>query len=457
MSVAAARNREFFGKVSGSYRVQAADTGLLTLVAAPRLATIFVQKIHIEVTTPGGAELWTFQDGQGNVLVPSVSAAAVAHFDFNFGPDGVPCTAATAFVLNITGATGAIGWITWEAFQQLVPVIDYASMILALNPLGYWRFEESAGSVLEDASGNAHHAFGGGAAFSGVNTSPMRNVIYQRPSARSDGTFGIESLTMDGCGVYPITVTLSPSIVTPTGTITVTWAGIPAAMQAASNWISISKVGRSQSNFAGWQYITNTGAGSMAMAVNAHNPLPLEPGLYDVYLNYADSYNMLQRVLGQLVISPSGPSGGVVSSPSPAPLVLGTTCTFECWLNLHGFQGAGAYGFIVGDTGGVGLYVKNAAGLYYLDLYYGADHLSSPFLLDTPYHHAVVCNAGAVTFYRNGVPAGTAAAFPGATVSGLFNNVPTGPLGYVADIDDLVVYGTALTPDIIADHAARWT
>jgi len=457
MTVAYARNRGSFGKLSGSYRVLAADTGLIALVPAPRRSTIFVQKIHIEVTTPVGAELWTFQDGQGIPLVPSVSAAAVAHFDFDFGPDGVPCTAATAFVLNITGATGAIGWITWEAFQQLVPVIDYASLILALAPLAYWRLEESIGSVFEDASGNAHHAFGGGAGFSAGVTTPMRNVIYRRPSARRDDTYGIQSLAMDGCGVYPITVTVSPSTVTPTGAITVTWAGIPAVMQAASNWISISKVGRAQSSFSGWQYITNSGAGSMAMAVNAHSTLPLDPGLYDVYLNYADSNNILQRVLGQLVISPSGPSGGVVSSPSPAPLVLGTTCTFECWLNLHGFQAAGGYGFIVGDTGGVGLYTAKVAGLNYIDLYYAGDHLSSAIQFDMPYYIAVVCKAGAVTFYLNGQPAGTAAGFPGMTITGLFSNNPTGPLGLVADIDDLIVYGTALTPDIIAAHAARWT
>jgi hypothetical protein len=104
--------------VSGAYRVQAADTGVIPLVPAHAKSTIFVQKIHIEVTTPAGSELWTFQDGSAVPIKPSVSAAAVAHFDFDYGPDGVPCTEATAFNLNVTGATGAIGWITWEAYKK---------------------------------------------------------------------------------------------------------------------------------------------------------------------------------------------------------------------------------------------------------------------------------------------------------------------------------------------------
>lgn len=112
-------NREFFGSVSGNYRILNADTGLIVLVPAIPAHTVFVQKLHIEVTTITGAELWTFQDGAGIPIVPSVSAAAIAHFDFDFGPDGVPCTEATALVLNITGAVGAVGQLTWEGFKKL--------------------------------------------------------------------------------------------------------------------------------------------------------------------------------------------------------------------------------------------------------------------------------------------------------------------------------------------------
>jgi hypothetical protein len=114
-----AYHREAYGSVSGTYRVQAADTGLITLVPLILLQTIFLQKLHIQVTTLTAAELWTIQDGAAVLLVPNVSAAAVAHFDFDFGPQGSPCTEAQSLVLNVTGATGAVGTITWEAYKKL--------------------------------------------------------------------------------------------------------------------------------------------------------------------------------------------------------------------------------------------------------------------------------------------------------------------------------------------------
>jgi hypothetical protein len=99
--------------------VLATDTGVVPLVPAIPKHTIFIQKIHTEVTTLTASETWTFQDGAGNLLVPSVSAGAVAHFDFDFGPDGIPCAEGTAFNLNIAGATGAGGWNSWEGYAKL--------------------------------------------------------------------------------------------------------------------------------------------------------------------------------------------------------------------------------------------------------------------------------------------------------------------------------------------------
>lgn len=121
MSDAYLRNREFFGNLSGSRRVLATDTGILQLIAAIPKNSIFVQKMHVEVTTLTASELWTFQDGAATPvpIVPSVSAAAIAHFDFDMGPDGVPCTEGTAFNLNVSGATGAVGWVSWEGFKKL--------------------------------------------------------------------------------------------------------------------------------------------------------------------------------------------------------------------------------------------------------------------------------------------------------------------------------------------------
>jgi hypothetical protein len=113
------RLRQFFGPTSGRYRVQATDTGVIVLLPAVAKHTHLIQKLHIEVTTLAASELWSFQDGAGVPIVPNVSAASIAHFDFDFGPDGVPCTEGTAFNLNVSGATGAVGWVTWDSFKKL--------------------------------------------------------------------------------------------------------------------------------------------------------------------------------------------------------------------------------------------------------------------------------------------------------------------------------------------------
>ena len=117
------RKRSFYQDISGSYRSVAADTGIIHLVAAPANSndTYYIQKLHIEITTVnGGGELYTFQDGAGTPIpiVPSIATSAIAHFDFDFGPEGVPCTQGTSFDLNITAATGAISWISWEGYKK---------------------------------------------------------------------------------------------------------------------------------------------------------------------------------------------------------------------------------------------------------------------------------------------------------------------------------------------------
>ncbi len=155
MSVAGVRNRDSFGAVSGAYRILSTDSGLIPLVPAPLRATIYIQKIHVQVTTGAGGALWTFQDGAGIPIARSLSAGAIAHFDLNYGPDGVPCTEATAFVLNVTG--GAVGWVTWSAYQQLTrsaAATRYADLVLADRPLAYWRLNDAEGyaqAVLRDA------------------------------------------------------------------------------------------------------------------------------------------------------------------------------------------------------------------------------------------------------------------------------------------------------------------
>lgn len=114
------RQREFFGGISSNRRLLAADTGVIALVPAVAKHTLYIQMIHVEVTTLTASELWTFQDGAGTPLpIAPISAAAVANFTIDFGSQGVPCSEGTAFNVNISGATGAIGWVTWEGYRKL--------------------------------------------------------------------------------------------------------------------------------------------------------------------------------------------------------------------------------------------------------------------------------------------------------------------------------------------------
>lgn len=112
----------FYQDVSGNLSVVAA-TDDTTLVTLKTNHTIFLQKLHIEVTAGSGGVTWTFKDSAGTPvnLVPSISAAAIAHFDFDFGPIGIPCTEEKSFLLDVSAA-GAVGWVTWEAYSKRTKV-----------------------------------------------------------------------------------------------------------------------------------------------------------------------------------------------------------------------------------------------------------------------------------------------------------------------------------------------
>ncbi len=117
------RLRRFYQSISGNRQIQAADTGAITLVSGTANDTIFIQQIHVEITTiNGGGELWSFRDSSPVSIVPSVATSAIAHFDFDFGPYGVPCTQGTDFQINITVATGAVGWVDWEGYRKRTAV-----------------------------------------------------------------------------------------------------------------------------------------------------------------------------------------------------------------------------------------------------------------------------------------------------------------------------------------------
>lgn len=116
------RLRTFYQDVSGSFNVLAVST-TTTLQTGKTNDTIFLQKAHFEITTTSATKTWTLQDSAGSpiILIPPVDASAVAHFDFDFGPNGIPLTVGKDLVLAISAA-GAGGWVTWEAYSKRTTV-----------------------------------------------------------------------------------------------------------------------------------------------------------------------------------------------------------------------------------------------------------------------------------------------------------------------------------------------
>ena len=133
------RKRTFYQDISGSTQIGALTTTTTLVSARNANQSLYIQKLHIEVTAGSGGVTWSFEDTAASpvLLVPSVSAASVAHFDFDFGPEGIPCTQGTNFQVVISAA-GAAGWIAWEGYQKQtgIEVGQYVSppSIITTNP-----------------------------------------------------------------------------------------------------------------------------------------------------------------------------------------------------------------------------------------------------------------------------------------------------------------------------------
>lgn len=114
--------RRVYEDVSGAFNVVAA-TDDTTLKSVRTNHTIYLQKLHVEITAGSAGKTWTIKDSAGTpvLLVPSLDASTIAHYDFDFGPHGIPLTAAKDLLLDVSAA-GAVGWVSWEAYQKLTAV-----------------------------------------------------------------------------------------------------------------------------------------------------------------------------------------------------------------------------------------------------------------------------------------------------------------------------------------------
>lgn len=103
---------------------------------------------------------------------------------------------------------------------------------------------------------------------------------------------------------------------------------------------------------------------------------------------------------------------------------VGATFTWSCWVNSPLAAVAGGYNGIFADNGGSnGIYILTGSGNK-IDLFFGgADHLSSTGVTSSTLTHIVLsCNAGTVTFYVNGVSAGTVSGWTAHTLAYLGND-----------------------------------
>jgi len=139
----------------------------------------------------------------------------------------------------------------------------------------------------------------------------------------------------------------------------------------------------------------------------------------------------------------------------PALPAIGTTLTLESWFKPQG--GGDASQCIIGEADGSPTLLFENTGK--LSVFYAAaDHLNdTPLAYDTWHHIAVVINAGAGTFYVDGVADGAFASFPSGFAPDRIGDDTAGNTfkGYLDEV--ALSIGAALSAARISAHyAAAW-
>ena len=146
------KQRNIFGNDGGSLLVTTL-TGTTTLLAAKPASvpkspldasdggyTIWVQRVHLHISTGSAGVTWQVTDsGSGVSLTGVVSTVSVTttvgqdtsvptedpiQAEYDFGPEGVAITGNLVFTASGTGASGVI---TWDAYQKLTSTQPFGS------------------------------------------------------------------------------------------------------------------------------------------------------------------------------------------------------------------------------------------------------------------------------------------------------------------------------------------
>ena len=117
----------FYQDVSGnSTAVGSADATLVTVRNISH--SLFLQRAHVQVTSASAGKTWQLKDSAGLELTgPFDASTDGAHYDMDFGPEGIQLTEGANLVFDVSAA-GATGNISWEAYQKLTAVVAAASV-----------------------------------------------------------------------------------------------------------------------------------------------------------------------------------------------------------------------------------------------------------------------------------------------------------------------------------------
>lgn len=160
------------------------------------------------------------------------------------------------------------------------------------------------------------------------------------------------------------------------------------------------------------------------------------------------TYGSASWLTGENAITFNGTTSKLAAG---TPFATGTTCTFEFLL----FPIAGGdYGAMFTEDDVAGIYYRSGS-TKKIDVFVGGtDNLSATALPESAWvvHVAIVINAGAGTFYINGIPDGTFTGFPGFTL----NSIGTDPSleAFKGRLSRLRYYPTALTAAKVLAHFA---
>src|SRR5690349_7678949 len=117
--------QKIHGRHSKDGAVAVGDSATVTMITAKDSNhTIYVQKVHLTLTTADGTHTWTVEDSNNTPKILNATDAAASsgsEYIWDFGPRGVALTQGKNLQMVLSGA-GNVGTWEVEAYQKLTGV-----------------------------------------------------------------------------------------------------------------------------------------------------------------------------------------------------------------------------------------------------------------------------------------------------------------------------------------------